>query len=75
VSNCKKCNGCATDSVCENPISVTVSKTNKKVECPCVNCIIKTMCNLPCLPYKHYIKLTQGKESCCHLARCVKKGM
>ncbi len=57
------CRGCrdyiATRDSCKQDIS---RKFFNKVQCPCVICLIKPMCNTPCEPFDEYDKLVSEEE-------------
>lgn len=50
----EECKGCSMNHHCIIEPSYTDPKTNEVIKCPCIDCIIKTMCNFTCEKYEKY---------------------
>jgi len=54
MTNNEVCKGCLALRYSRGVISCSFSIKDGKV-CPCVNCIVKTMCNIGCEEFHDYI--------------------
>ncbi len=67
------CDGCVlftpqypTDRAC----IITIPYISEKLQCPCGNCIVKSMCNRPCNEFdiyervSHWEKVEEGDDKC-----------
>lgn len=61
--NNKECTGCFMNRFCNLNISCVDPKTNKLIRCPCINCLVKTMCGYgdACEEYEYYRHLIINK--------------
>lgn len=52
----EECIGCCMSSSCELEPSFIIPNTNKTVKCPCIDCLVKTMCDVYslCNKYREY---------------------
>lgn len=50
------CKGCVLEGDCVDGIKPCLSKTQ---QCPCLNCIVKTMCHEVCEAWTDYVHLNQ----------------
>ena len=52
-SNCNGCNELY-HNYCQSNLMYSITKDGKKIYCPCLECLIKGMCNTSCEAFTEY---------------------
>ena len=67
MEECKGCRGCVTLSQGGRCVSDLIPRISETEECPCITCLVKTMCLVTCEEFNAYnvrcVKIKQFKQA------------